>query len=77
MKTIQLGKITCIPGDCEEYMKDLPDRAFDIAICDPLYGINEADEKRMKSRHKSQSKYKGGDWDKYPPHYHISTDYSE
>ena len=25
--------------DCMEYMKTLPDKAFDLAICDPPYGI--------------------------------------
>lgn len=24
--------------DCVEYMKTLPDKAFDLAICDPPYG---------------------------------------
>ena len=26
--------------DCMEYMKSLPDKAFDLAVCDPPYGIN-------------------------------------
>ena len=25
--------------DCMEYLKDCPDKAFDLAICDPPYGI--------------------------------------
>jgi site-specific DNA-methyltransferase (adenine-specific) len=53
--------------DCMEYMKGLKDKAFDLAIVDPPYGIGEADEKRMTSRHPSQGKYKGGDWDNEPP----------
>lgn len=24
--------------DCMEYMKSLPDNAFDLAVCDPPYG---------------------------------------
>lgn len=28
--------------DCMEYMKDVPDKAFDLAIVDPPYGINMA-----------------------------------
>ncbi len=28
--------------DCMEYMKELPDKAFDLAIVDPPYGINAA-----------------------------------
>ena len=26
--------------DCMEYMKNIPDKFFDIAIVDPPYGIN-------------------------------------
>jgi site-specific DNA-methyltransferase (adenine-specific) len=26
--------------DCMEYMRSLPDKAFDLAIVDPPYGIN-------------------------------------
>ena len=26
--------------DCMEYMKTLPDKAFDLAVVDPPYGIN-------------------------------------
>lgn len=26
--------------DCMEYMRSLPDKAFDLAVCDPPYGIN-------------------------------------
>lgn len=42
MKTIELGKITAINGDCIEYMKTLPDKVFDLAIVDPEYGGNDA-----------------------------------
>ena len=29
-----------IHGDCMEYMKEMPDNAFELAIVDPPYGIN-------------------------------------
>ncbi len=29
-----------ILGDCMDYMKDMPDNAFELAIVDPPYGIN-------------------------------------
>lgn len=29
-----------IHGDCMDYMKDMPDNAFELAIVDPPYGIN-------------------------------------
>jgi len=31
--------IELIHGDCMDYMRDLPDNAFQLAICDPPYGI--------------------------------------
>lgn len=30
--------------DCLEYMRMLPDKAFDIAVCDPPYGNALANE---------------------------------
>ena len=45
--------------DCLEYMKTLPDKAFDLAIVDPPYGDALSDFKRSdKSRF-------GGRFDKY------------
>lgn len=57
------GGIELLNIDCLEYLKTVPDKHFDLAIVDPPYGIGEANEKRMQSRHHSQKKYKGGDWD--------------
>ena len=37
--------IKLIHGDCMNYMKDLPDNAFDLAIVDPQYGIGDFTEK--------------------------------
>ena len=37
--------------DCMEYMKTLPDKAFDLAIVDPPYGINAAADKRGGKQH--------------------------
>lgn len=34
--------------DCMEYMKSIPDKFFDLAICDPPYGIGEDWKKRNK-----------------------------
>lgn len=53
--------------DCLDAMRYYPNKYFELAIVDPPYGIGEANEKRMQSRHISQKKYKGGDWDKNPP----------
>lgn len=31
--------------DCMEYMRSLPDKMFDLAVCDPPYGINSLKNK--------------------------------
>jgi len=55
---------TIILGDCIEVMKQYPDKAFDLAVVDPPYGINmsmghKGSAKRGdKNRHKS---FAGGD----------------
>lgn len=38
MKIEVFGKITLVNGDCMEYMRSLPDNAFDLAVVDPPYG---------------------------------------
>ena len=35
----QLGKIQLINADCMRVLSELPGNAFDLAICDPPYGI--------------------------------------
>lgn len=60
-------KITITNEDNMVLMARYPDNFFDLAIVDPPYGIGEADEKRMQSRHPSQRKYKGGSWDSVAP----------
>jgi len=35
----KFGNITLINGDCMDYMATLPDKAYDLAIVDPPYGI--------------------------------------
>ncbi|MEG0848504.1 MAG: DNA methyltransferase [Myroides sp.] len=60
-------KIVVTNEDNMKLMARYPDGHFDLAIVDPPYGIGEADEKRMQSRHHSQRKYKGGSWDSVAP----------
>lgn len=36
------SKVELLHGDCMEYMATLPDKAFDLAIVDPPYGIDAA-----------------------------------
>ena len=38
-ETVTIGSATIYRGDCMEYMATLPDKAFDLAIVDPPYGI--------------------------------------
>jgi len=40
MKKEQFGSVTIYQGDCMEYMAGLKDKAFDLAIVDPPYGID-------------------------------------
>lgn len=35
------ANIRLIHGDCMEFMKDLEPNAYELAICDPPYGIGE------------------------------------
>ena len=61
--------------DCMEYMKTLPDKAFDLCICDPPYGIGETAKKAL-SRARATTKWKSAKpvhyvgnnkWDDAPP----------
>lgn len=45
--------------DCMEYMRGLPDKAFDLAIVDPPYGINAGNVTYGKRKEKHEKK----DWD--------------
>lgn len=52
--------------DCMEYMVGLPDKAFDLAIVDPPYGINKAGP--IGGRCFAQvTNHEKKNWDKYPP----------
>lgn len=61
MADIRLHNVNCM-----DFMKGVPDKAYDLAIVDPPYGINES-SRNVVSRHPSQAKYKRSDWDKEPP----------
>ena len=57
--------------DCMEYMATLPDKAFDLAIVDPPYGLNFGAFNRTNkdsngNRYKA-NKYHNADWDKETP----------
>src|SRR5574344_853162 len=57
--------------DCMEYMKTLPDNAFELAIVDPPYGIdfgnfNRTNRDSHGNTYKAD-KYHNADWDKSTP----------
>ena len=39
MKIEKLGNIMLVLGDCMDYMRECPDKSFDLAIVDPPYGL--------------------------------------
>ena len=55
--------------DCVEAMKQYPDNFFDLAVCDPPYGISIGANKNFGKRKKTQSftNYKKSDWDNAIP----------
>ncbi len=65
--------------DCMEFMRDKPDKCYDLAIVDPPYGIDvakmaytQAENRPCKQKNGrvlrvKKLKYKHGDWDKNPP----------
>lgn len=55
--------------DCMEAMKQMPDKAFDLAIVDPPYGIGFAMEKERKptATRSAQFKFKCKEWDNSIP----------
>lgn len=54
--------------DCMEYMRGLPDKAFDLAIVDPPYGIDAAntfggDERKSGNGAANKTAFEKKDWD--------------
>ena len=64
-----LGGISLANADCMEVMRDLPDNAFDLAICDPPYGIGIAGQKECvcKNPKHNRKHHENKGWDKLPP----------
>ena len=54
--------------DCMEFMKDVPDKFFNLAVVDPPYGIDIAEKLANGWVSKSGGiKFEAKDWDKYTP----------
>jgi len=65
--------ITMLNCDCMEYMATLPDKAFELAIVDPPYGIDvgnmsptDSDRKAGRTRF-NKSEIESKDWDTFAP----------
>lgn len=64
-------------GDCLQWMKDMPSKAFDLAIVDPPYGISVASMRlgghgryvstATRLRKERQARLDFTDWDQEPP----------
>lgn len=63
------GGIQLVNADCMEVMHDLPDNAFDLAICDPPYGIGIAGQKKCVCKNKKHNRkyHENKGWDELPP----------
>ena len=53
--------------DCTEYMAGLPDKAFDLAIVDPPYGIGRSGKPFSTSSHGGHKGFVDKNWDSEPP----------
>ena len=60
-----IGKAELLNIDCMAYMATLPDKAFDLAIVDPPYGIDAANMQMGKGKNKQWGK--GKHWDLESP----------
>lgn len=67
--TDQIGNIRLFNGDCMEWMKVVPDKWYDLAICDPPYQLPK-DSSNGRGKLKNRVFNRGNiaeRWDKKPP----------
>lgn len=65
---MKIDNATLLHVDCMEFMASLPDKAFDLAIVDPPYGIGAGGEGFKNGSSKSEKLYfKAIDWDTSRP----------
>ena len=55
---IDAPDIQILNRDCMEYMQSLPDGAFDLALCDPPYGIGKEWKKKEHARRRGARREK-------------------
>jgi site-specific DNA-methyltransferase (adenine-specific) len=63
----KIGRAELHNIDCMAYMATLPDKAFDLAIVDPPYGIDAANMTMGKGSANDLGIHKSKDWDKFIP----------
>lgn len=63
-----MAEINLHLGDCMEAMAKMPDKAYDLAIVDPPYGIGEdGGSNHSRDKMAKAKKYTPKNWDKSPP----------
>ena len=65
MRVEHIGNATLVLADCMDVMRDMPDKAFDLAIVDPPYGIGMDGQSESKSSNGRQCRpaYEKKGWD--------------
>ena len=67
MKIEQLNNIKCVNGDCMDWMKEIPDKHYDLAIIDPPYGIDWMQQIQNPNTKANWKQYENKEWDKQTP----------
>lgn len=67
MKSYFKKNISIYNTDCLEYMKNFPDKYFDISIVDPPYGIGYSKLVGIKKESDGFKKRESSDWDLFVP----------
>ncbi len=62
-----VGKATIMNCDCMEYMATLPDKAFDLAIVDPPYGIGKDGQEKTTGGNGGRKAHEFKGWDSAIP----------
>jgi len=65
MRVETINNATLMQVDCMEYMATLPDKAFQLAVCDPPYGL-DADSMNGRGKMKGRAILMDTSWDKAP-----------
>lgn len=63
------GKITLYNGDCMEYLRTLPDNAFDLAVVDPPYSSAGGNVERTGGSWSAKYGKTIKEWDIAPPRF--------